>query len=156
MPGEASSVVTALDGYQMARQGRAGRALAIAAIGSFFAGTMATLVIALFAPPLAEVALTFGPAEYFSLMVLGLVAAIVLAHGPLLHAFGMILIGLLLGISGTDVNSGAVRYTLGVPELVDGIGFVALAMGLFGVGEIIANLEQGFERQVSVGTIERV
>ena len=156
MPGEASSVVTALDGYQMARQGRAGRALAIAAIGSFFAGTMATLVIALFAPPLAEVALTFGPAEYFSLMVLGLVAAIVLAHGPLLHAFGMILIGLLLGISGTDVNSGAVRYTLGVPELVDGIGFVALAMGLFGVGEIIANLEQGFERQVSVGTIERL
>ena len=156
MPGEASSVVTALDGYQMARQGKAGRALATAAIGSFFAGTVATLIIALFAPPLAEVALTFGPAEYFSLMVLGLVAAIVLAHGSLLHAFGMILIGLLLGISGTDVNSGAVRYTFGISELVDGIGFVALAMGLFGVGEVIANLEHGSERRVSVGAIERV
>jgi putative tricarboxylic transport membrane protein len=156
MPGEASSVVTALDGHQMARQGQAGRALSTAAIGSFFAGTVATFIIALFAPPLAEVALTFGPAEYFSLMVLGLVAAVVLAHGSLLHAFGMILIGLLLGISGTDVNSGATRFTFGIPELGDGMGFVVVAMGLFGVGEIIANLEQGQARQVSVGTIERL
>jgi putative tricarboxylic transport membrane protein len=156
MPGEASSVVTALDGHQMARQGHAGRALSTAAIGSFFAGTVSTLIIALFAPPLAEVALTFGPAEYFSLMVLGLVAAVVLAHGSLLHAFGMILIGLLLGISGTDVNSGATRFTFGIPDLGDGIGFVVVAMGLFGVGEIIANLEQGQARHVSVGAIDRL
>lgn len=156
MPGEASSVVTALDGYQMARQGKAGRALATAAIGSFFAGTVATFIIALFAPPLAEVALTFGPAEYFSLMVLGLVAAIVLAHGSLLHALGMIMIGLLLGLSGTDVNSGATRFTFGFSDLGDGIGFVAVAMGLFGVGEIIATLEQGSGRHVSVGAIERL
>jgi putative tricarboxylic transport membrane protein len=156
MPGEASSVVAALDGYQMARQGKAGRALATAAIGSFFAGTVATFIIALFAPPLAEVALTFGPAEYFSLMVLGLVAAIVLAHGSLLHALGMILIGLLLGLSGTDVNSGATRYTFGLSDLGDGIGFVAVAMGLFGVGEIIATLEQGSERHVRVAGIERL
>jgi TctA family transporter len=156
MPGEASSVVTTLDGYQMARQGKAGRALATAAIGSFFAGTVATLVIALFAPPLAEVALTFGPAEYFSLMVLGLVAAVVLAHGSLLHAFGMVLIGLLLGISGTDVNSGATRFTFGLPDLGDGIGFVAVAMGLFGVGEIIANLERGTAGQESVENIDRL
>src|SRR5215211_7348153 len=156
LPGEASSIVTALDEYQLARQGKAGRALATAAIGSFFAGTVSTLIIALFAPPLAEVALTFGPAEYFSLMVLGLVAAVVLAHGSLLHAFGMILIGLLLGISGTDVNSGATRFTFGIPDLGDGIGFVVVAMGLFGVGEIIANLERGAQRQSSVGSIERL
>ena len=106
LPGESSSVVTALDGYQMARQGTAGRALATAAIGSFFAGTVCTLLIALFAPPLAEVALKFGPAEYFSLMVLGLVASIVLASGSLLQALGMIVLGLLLGLVGTDVNSG--------------------------------------------------
>jgi TctA family transporter len=157
MPGETSSVVTALDGYQMARQGRAGPALATAAIGSFFAGTVATLIIALFAPPLAEIALTFGPAEYFSLMVLGLVASIVLAHGSLLNALGMILIGLLLGISGTDVNSGATRFTLGFTQLVDGIGFVAVAMGLFGIGEIVANLERGAaDRHVDVGRIDRL
>jgi TctA family transporter len=150
-------VVTALDGYQMARQGRAGPALATAAIGSFFAGTVATLIIALFAPPLAEIALTFGPAEYFSLMVLGLVASIVLAHGSLLNALGMILIGLLLGISGTDVNSGATRFTLGFTQLVDGIGFVAVAMGLFGIGEIVANLERGAaDRHVDVGRIDRL
>ena len=141
LPGESSSVVTALDGYQMARQGKAGRALATAAIGSFFAGTVATVLIALFAPPLAEVALKFGPAEYFSLMVLGLVASIVLASGSLLHALGMIVLGLLLGLVGTDVNSGTARYTFGLPELADGIGFVVVAMGMFGLGEIIANLE---------------
>src|SRR6187455_2846769 len=126
LPGESSSVVTCLDGYQMARQGRAGPALATAAIGSFFAGCVSTLIVAMFAPPLAEVALTFGPAEYFSLMVLGLVAAIVLAQGSLLHALGMIMIGLLLGLSGTDVNSGATRFTFGFSDLGDGIGFVAV------------------------------
>jgi putative tricarboxylic transport membrane protein len=150
LPGETSSVVTALDGYQMARQGKAGRALATAAIASFFAGTVCTLLIALFAPPLAEVALKFGPAEYFSLMVLGLVASIVLANGSILHALGMIVLGLLLGLVGTDVNSGAQRFVLGLPELSDGIGFVIVAMGMFGVGEIIANLENEGTRDVSI------
>lgn len=148
VPGEASSIVTSLDGYQMARQGRAGRALAVAALASFFAGTVCTLLIALFAPPLAEVALKFGPAEYFSLMVLGLIASIVLANGSILHAFGMIVVGLLLGIVGTDVNSGAQRYTFDLPELADGIGFVIVAMGVFGVGEIIANFENDGARDV--------
>ncbi|MBI4293856.1 MAG: tripartite tricarboxylate transporter permease [Betaproteobacteria bacterium] len=143
LPGEASSVVTCLDGYQMARQGRAGAALGIAAIGSFIAGTFATLVIALFAPPLAEVALKFGPAEYFSLMVLGLVGATVLAHGSLIKAIAMVLLGLLLGLVGTDVNSGVARFNFGIPELSDGIGFIGVAMGIFGFAEIINNLEQG-------------
>jgi TctA family transporter len=154
LPGETSSVVTALDGYQMARQGKAGRALATAALSSFFAGTVCTLLIALFAPPLAEVALKFGPAEYFSLMVLGLIASIVLAHGSILHALGMILLGLLLGLVGTDVNSGAQRYTFGLPELADGIGFVIVAMGMFGIGEIIANLEHEATRDVSIKKVE--
>jgi putative tricarboxylic transport membrane protein len=153
LPGETSSVVTALDGYQMARQGFAGRALATAAIGSFFAGTVSTILIALFAPPLAEVALSFGPAEYFSLMTLGLVASIVLAHGSILHALGMIIFGLVLGMVGTDVNSGTARFTFGLPELADGIGFVILAMGLFGVGEIISNLETESTRSVMVKAI---
>ena len=150
LPGESSSVVTALDGYQLARQGHAGRALAVAAIGSFFAGTVCTLLIALFAPPLAEVALKFGPAEYFSLMVLGLVASIVLASGSLLHALGMIILGLLLGLVGTDVNSGTARYSFNVPELADGISFVTVAMGIFGLGEIIANLAHEQTRSVMV------
>lgn len=154
LPGETSSVVTALDGYQMARQGKAGRALATAALSSFFAGTVCTLLIALFAPPLAEVALKFGPAEYFSLMVLGLIASIVLAHGSILHALGMIILGLLLGLIGTDVNSGAQRYTFGLPELADGIGFVIVAMGMFGIGEIVANLEQESTRDVSIKKVE--
>ncbi len=141
LPGEASSIVTTLDGYQMARQGRAGSALATAAIGSFFAGCVATLIIVLFAPPLANIALRFGPAEYFSLMVLGLVACVVLARGSLLKAIGMVVLGLLLGLIGTDVNSGAQRFTFGVSELLDGIGFVVVAMGMFGIGEIILNLE---------------
>ncbi len=153
LPGESSSVVTAIDGYQMARQGKAGRALATAAIGSFFAGTVATILIALFAPPLAEMALKFGPAEYFSLMVLGLVASIVLAHGSLLHALGMILLGLFLGLVGTDVNSGTVRYTFAIPQLADGVGFVVVAMGVFGIGEIIANLEHELTREVTLKTV---
>ena len=146
VPGEAASVVTTLDGYQMARQGRAGVALATSAIGSFFAGTVATLLLALFAPPLAEFALKFGPADYFSLMVLGLLASVVLAQGSLLHAVGMVVLGLLLGLVGTDVNSGAQRFSFGMPELADGIGFVVVAMGMFGLAEIIRNLEREEDR----------
>ena len=141
LPGESSSVVTAIDGYQMARNGNAGKALATAALASFFAGTVATILLALFAPPLADLALKFGPAEYFSLMVLGLVASVVLASGSLLHAIGMVILGLLLGLVGTDVNSGAQRYTFDMPQLADGINFVIVAMGMFGIGEIIRNLE---------------
>ncbi|MCE2680303.1 MAG: tripartite tricarboxylate transporter permease [Burkholderiales bacterium] len=154
LPGESSSVVTALDGYQMARQGKAGKALATAAIGSFIAGTFATLLLAMFAPPLAEIALKFGPSEYFSLMVLGLVASVVLAHGSLLKAIGMIVLGLLLGLVGTDVNSGMERFTFENANLADGIGFVVLAMGMFGLGEIIKNLEDENERSSSISKVE--
>jgi putative tricarboxylic transport membrane protein len=153
LPGEAASVVTTLDGYQMARRGRAGVALATAAIGSFFAGTVATLLLALFAPPLSAIALEFGPADYFSLMVLGLVASVVLAQGSLLHAIGMVVLGLLLGLIGTDVTSGAQRYTFDIPQLADGIGFVVVAMGMFGLAEIIRNLEQEQSRSVMVSKI---
>src|SRR4051812_26034684 len=148
LPGESSSVVTCLDGYQMARQGRAGVALATAALGSFFAGCVATVIVAMFAPPLAEVALKFGPSEYFSLMVLGLVAAVVLAHGSVLKAVAMVILGLLLGLVGTDVNSGVLRFAFGISELADGIGFVTVAMGVFGIAEIITNLEMKDEREV--------
>jgi putative tricarboxylic transport membrane protein len=140
LPGEASSVVTTIDGYQMARNGRAGPALAMAAIGSFVAGTVSTALIVWAGPTLAELANYFGATEYFSLMVLGLVAATVLSSGELTKSLGMVVIGLLLGLVGTDVNSGAQRYTFGVPVMMDGLGFVPLAMGLFGVGEIINNL----------------
>ncbi len=153
VPGEAASVVTALDGYQMARQGNAGKALATAAIGSFFAGTVATILLAVFAPPLADFALKFGPADYFSLMVLGLVASVVLAQGSLLHALGMVVLGLLLGLVGTDVNSGIPRFTFGLPQLFDGIGFVVVAMGLFGIAEIVRNLEHEETRSVMVKNI---
>lgn len=153
LPGESSSVVTAIDGYQMAKNGRAGQALATAALGSFFAGSAATLILALFAPPLAAVALEFGPAEYFSLMVLGLVASIALASGSLLKAFIMILLGLLLGLVGTDVNAGTTRFTFGLPELADGLSFVALSMGVFGLGEIIRNLEHEHTRSVMVKSV---
>ena len=142
LPGESSSVVTVIDGYQMARKGRAGPALAAAGLGSFFAGCVGTLVLAAFAPALTEVAFKFGPAEYFALMVLGLIGAVVLASGSLLKAIAMIVLGLLLGLVGTDVNSGVARYSFDIPELTDGIGFVAIAMGVFGYGEIIANLGQ--------------
>ncbi len=154
LPGESSSVVTCLDGYAMARQGRAGPALSIAALGSFFAGCVATLILVLFAPPLAELALRFGPAEYFSLMVLGLVAAAVLAQASLLKAMAMIFLGLLLGLVGTDVNSGTLRFTFGIPELSDGIGFVALAMGMFGFAEIVANLEARGRREVFTDAVQ--
>lgn len=147
IPGEASAVVTAIDGYQMARKGRAGAALATAALGSFFAGTVATLVVAGFAPVLTEMAFRFGPAEYFSLMVLGLIGAVVLASGSLLKAIAMIILGLLLGQINTDVISGVPRYSFGIPELTDGISFVAIAMGVFGFGEIIANLGKPAEHR---------
>jgi putative tricarboxylic transport membrane protein len=153
LPGEASSVITAVDGHQMARRGQAGRALATAAIGSFVAGTGATALIVFFAPPLADLALQFGPAEYFSLMTLGLVASIVLAHGSILHALGMVMLGLLLGLVGTDISSGVARYTFGIPQLADGIGFVIVAMGVFGVGEIIANLENEKTREPMIKTV---
>jgi putative tricarboxylic transport membrane protein len=142
LPGESSSVVTCIDGYQMARQGRAGPALAAAGIGSFFAGSVGTLILAAFAAPLTEVAFKFGPAEYFSLMILGLIGAVVLASGSLLKAIAMILLGLLLGLVGTDVNSGVARFSFDIPELTDGIGFVVIAMGVFGYGEIITNLSR--------------
>ncbi|MFC4932757.1 tripartite tricarboxylate transporter permease [Massilia sp. GCM10023247] len=148
LPGESSSVVTAIDGHIMARNGEAGKALATAALGSFFAGTVATVLLALFAPPLADMALKFGPAEYFSLMVLGLVASVVLASGSLLNAIGMVILGLLLGLVGTDVNSGQARYTFDFPQVADGINFVIVAMGMFGIGEIIRNLEHDETRQL--------
>jgi putative tricarboxylic transport membrane protein len=148
LPGESSSVVTCLDGYQMARQSHAGAALGIAAIGSFIAGCFSTVLVAGFAPPLVELAFKFGPAEYFSLMVLGLIGAVVLASGSLIKAIAMIILGLLLGLVGTDVNSGVARYSFDVPELSDGIGFVGVAMGVFGFAEIIANLEQREHREV--------
>lgn len=142
LPGESSSAVTCIDGYQMALCGRAGAALAVAALGSFFAGTVGTLLIALFAPPLSELGLLFRPPDYFALMVLGLVGAMVLASGSLLKAFGMICLGLLLGLVGTDVNSGVQRFTFGNNALMDGIDFVPLAVGIFGLSEIIKNLSQ--------------
>ena len=148
IPGEASAVVTCLDGHMMAKRGRAGSALGIAAIGSFTAGCFATLLIAAFAPPLTELAFQFGPAEYFSLMVLGLVSATVLATGSLLKAIAMVLLGLLLGLIGTDVNSGAFRFTFGIDELQDGIDFVPLSMGLFGFAEIMRNLEGSMARSL--------
>jgi len=146
IPGEIASVVTTLDGYQMARRGRAGQALAISAIGSFVGGCFATLLIAFAAPPLAEIALKFGPSEYFSLMVFGLIGATVLAHGSVVKAIGMVLLGLLFGIVGTDVNSGVLRFTFGVPELSDGIGLIPLFMGMYGISEIINNLEHSDEK----------
>ncbi|KKW67070.1 hypothetical protein AAV94_12065 [Lampropedia cohaerens] len=152
LPGEAGSVVTVIDGHQMARRGRAGPALAAAGIGSFIAGSFATLVIAAFAVPLTAVAFMFGPAEYFSLMVLGLIGAVVLASGSLLKAIAMIVLGLLLGMIGTDINSGVARYAFDIPELTDGIDFVAIAMGVFGFGEIIANLGRPSEQRDIVAT----
>jgi TctA family transporter len=142
VPGEASSVVTCLDGYQMALKGRAGAALTISALGSFVAGCFATLLLAILAVPLSELAFKFGPAEYFSLMVFGLIGSIVFASGSLIKAVGVIVLGLLLGVVGTDITSGSQRFSFGISELADGIGFVPLAMGLFGISEIIKSLEQ--------------
>ncbi|MBZ9653468.1 tripartite tricarboxylate transporter permease [Phyllobacterium lublinensis] len=150
MPGESSSAVTAIDGYQMARRGRAGAALAIAAIGSFFAGTVSTVLVAVFAPPLTAIALQFGSAEYFSLMIVGLVSSIALAHGSVVKALGMVVLGLLLGLVGTDIYTGTPRFNLGILELSDGLNFVALAVGVFGIAEILRNLENEHERDVVI------
>ena len=141
LPGEASSTVTMIDGYQMALRGRAGPALAAAGIGSFFAGTVATILIAAVAAPLTKLALTFGPPEYLALMTLGLVSSIVLASGSIVKAIAMIIVGLLMGLTGTDIYTSQPRFTFGHPDLLDGLDFVALAVGVFGVGEIIRNLE---------------
>ena len=148
LPGEVSAVVTCMDGYAMAKQGRAGPALAIAALGSFFAGTVSTLIIAMFGPPIAELALKFGAPEDFSLMLMGLVAAAVLAQGDMAKSLAMVAMGLLIGIVGTDVNSGMARYSFGIPELTDGIGFIVIAVGVFAVGEIVSNLSETEERKV--------
>jgi TctA family transporter len=156
LPGEASSVVTAIDGYQMARKGRAGPALAIAAIGSFIAGTVATLVIAVSAPALTALALEFGSPEYFSLIVFGLICSIALAHGSILKSLAMIFLGLLLGLIGTDIYTGAQRFTLGSLALFDGVNIVAVAVGIFGVSEILRNLENEHERSVTKTVIGRL
>jgi putative tricarboxylic transport membrane protein len=148
IPGESASVVTTLDGHEMAKQGRAGPALAIAAIGSFFAGCVATVVIAAAAAPLTSVALLFGPAEYFSLMVLGLIFAVVLAKGSVLKAISMILFGLVLSMVGSDLETGAGRMNFNIPELADGINFVVIAMGVFGFAEVLRNLEVTHSRDV--------
>ncbi len=156
LPGESSSAVTAIDGYQMARQGRAGPALATAALGSFFAGTVSTLVLAVAAPPLARAALNFGAPEYFSLIVLGLLASIALAHGSILKALGMIVIGLLLGMVGQDIYTGTPRFTFGFFELYSGINFVSVAVGVFGVAEILRNLEHETTREVLVRKVSNL
>jgi TctA family transporter len=156
LPGESSSVVTCLDGYKMAQAGRAGAALSVAAIGSFFAGCVGTLFLAAFAPLLARVSQQFLSPEYFSLMLFGLVSAVVLAHGSALKAVGMVILGLLLGIVGTDLQSSVERFTFRVPELYDGIDFVPLAMGLFGLAEIMRNLDLpavGRQARYTVGTL---
>jgi putative tricarboxylic transport membrane protein len=156
LPGETSAVVTCIDGYQMARQGRAGPALAIAAIGSFFAGTVGTLLIALFGPPLADIALKFSSAEYFSLMLMGLVAAAVLAQGDMMKSLAMVAAGLLLGLVGSDVNTGVQRFSFGISELSDGIGFIVVAVGVFAIGEIIANLGDNQERRVFTAAVKHL
>ena len=152
LPGESASVVTCLDGYQMARNGRAGAALSISAVGSFFAGTVGTAIIVMFAEPLTRMAQKFGPADYCSLMALGLVAAVILASGSVIKAIAMIFLGLLFGLVGTDVNTGAQRFTFDLPELSDGIDFAPIAMGLFGIAEIVVNLERHLTR--TGGTIK--
>ena len=154
LPGESSSAVTAIDGHQMARQGRAGPALATAAIGSFFAGSVATLLLAIAAPPLTRIALQFGAAEYFSLIVLGLVASVALAHGSIVKALAMIVLGLLFGTVGQDLYSGQPRFTFGFFELYSGINFVPLAVGVFGVAEILRNLEDEKTRTLLVKKVE--
>ncbi len=156
LPGEISAVVTALEGYKMALRGRAGAALATAALGSFFAGTVATVVVAAVGPILTAVALSFGPADYFSLMLLGLIISAVLARGNVLKGIAMIALGLALGLVGTDVQTGQQRFTFGIPELSDGINVVALAMGLFGIAEIIINLEKPEIRGTVTGAIGKL
>ena len=154
LPGESSSAVTAIDGHQMARQGRAGAALATAALGSFFAGTVGTLVLVLFAPPLAAFALRFGAHEYFSLVVLGLIMSIALARGSTVKALGMVALGILFATVGQDLYTGTPRYTFGIRELFSGINFVSVAVGMFGIAEILRNLEDEKTRTVMVKSIK--
>jgi putative tricarboxylic transport membrane protein len=156
LPGESSAAVTAIDGYEMARRGRAGPALATAALGSFIAGTVGTIVIVLFGPPLARVALEFGSPEYFSLVVLGLIASTAVAHGSTVKAVAMIVLGLLLGTVGQDIYTGTPRFTFGVRELYDGINFVSVAVGMFGVAEILRNLEDEKTRTAVAKTVRNV
>lgn len=153
IPGESSSAVTVLDGYQLALSGRAGVALSIAAIGSFVGGTIATIVLALFAPLLTSFALKFASPEYFSLMVLGLVSSITLARYSILKAIPMVLLGMLFGTIGMDINSGIMRFTVGIPELFDGLSFVAIALGIFGFAEFIRNLETGEQHGAKVAAV---
>lgn len=156
LPGEIGSVVTCIDGHQMARNGHAGKALATAALSSFFAGTVATLLIAGFAPILARVALEFGSPEYFSLMVLGLIGSVVLAHGSFSKAVAMIVLGLLLGLVGIDLQSGVGRFTFEMPQLSDGIGIVGMTMGVFAISEIIINLERQETRSLLPSKIRKL
>ena len=156
MPGDASAVVTCIDGHEMARQGRAGPALAISAIGSFFAGCVATVVIAVFAPLLTEIALKFGPTEYFALVTLGLVTASTLSHGSIVNALAMVAVGLLLGIVGTDVQTSTLRFTFGFPDLGDGVNLVATAIGLFGFSHVIANLDSTNPRELHQSEVKRL
>ena len=156
LPGETASAVTCLDGYPMTRQGRAGAALATAALASFLAGCIGTLLIALAGPPLGEWALAFGPAEYFSLMLMGLVGSAVLTQGDAVKGLAMVVLGLLIGVVGTDVNSGVVRYDFDIPELTDGIGFTVLAVGLFAVAEIVLNLESPTPQGAFTGRLSQL
>ncbi|MFN7024083.1 MAG: tripartite tricarboxylate transporter permease [Pseudorhizobium sp.] len=153
LPGESSSAVTAIDGYQMAKKGRAGVALSVAALGSFFAGTVSTFLVAIFAPPLTSIALQFGSAEYFSLMIVGLVSSVALAHGSVLKALAMVALGLLLGLVGTDIYTGTPRFTLGIREYSDGLNFVAVAVGVFGIAEILRNLESEKTRSLLMAKV---
>jgi TctA family transporter len=156
LPGETSSVVTCIDGYQMARQGRAGAALAIAAIGSFFAGTVCTMIIAMFGPLIAEIAFEFRAPEYFSLMLMGLVAAALLSQGDMSKSLAMVALGLLFGVVGTDLSTGVERFSFGIIELADGIGFVVIGVGVFAVGEIISNLGDPQERSVHTYRVAKI
>jgi putative tricarboxylic transport membrane protein len=153
LPGETASAVTCIDGYRMARQGRAGPALATAALASFFAGCVGTLLIALVGPTLGEWALKFGSAEYTSLMLMALVASAVMSQGDAAKGLAMVVLGLLIGVVGVDINSGMARYSFGIPELTDGIGFTVIAVGLFAVAEIVVNLESREPREVYAGRV---
>lgn len=153
IPGEAASVMTCMDGYQMARQGKAGRALGIAAFGSFIAGTLGLIGLTIMAPPLATFALKFGPPEYFSLMCMGLVALSFLTSTSMVRSIMMALFGVILGTVGTDSVSGSARFTFGMTEMLDGIGLVPMIMGLFGMSEIFQNLEQDIERDVMTNKV---
>jgi putative tricarboxylic transport membrane protein len=157
IPGEAASVVTCLDGYQMARQGRAGPALGISAIGSFIAGTLSVVLLMLLSPPLAKFALKFGPPEFVSLSFLGLTLVTYLSSGSMVKALIMACVGLLLGFIGVDVVTGVERYTLKIPVLLDGVGLVPAVMGLFGISEVLLNLEEAYQkREILDGKIEHL